>query len=266
MNDPVNINPSKRMQTAIVVALSMLSVFLLFQTFGVIKSNSNIGIEPGQNIISVSGKGEVFATADIANFTYTVEQEGSTVADAQKKAGEVSAKAIKVLKSAGIEDKDMKTTGYNVGPKYEYNTKPCGAYGCPPGNPTIVGYTVSENIRVKVRKIDTAGTIISNLGETGVTNLSNLDFTVDDEDVLSEEARSLAIVDAKNKAKKLAKDLGVSLGEVVNFNEETGGSRMYYDKAYGVNAQGLGAPVANVTIQKGENKITVNVNVTYRIR
>lgn len=266
MDQQLNINPPQKIQTGALVALIMLSVFLLVKTFNEIKQNSNIGVEAGQNIISVAGKGEVFATADIANFTFSIDQEGVTVAEAQRKATEISDKAVKILKDAGVEDKDIKTISYNVGPKYEYNTRPCTAYSCPPSNPTIVGYQVNETLFVKVREIDKAGGMISDLGEIGVTNISSLEFTVDDEDTLKTEARTIAITDAKEKAKKLAKDLGVRIGGVVSFNETSEPYPIYYNKA--MDAVGVGAPqiAPEVNLQKGENKITVNVNVTYRIK
>lgn len=255
------------MQKSIIAVLVLLAVFLGVSIIGGLKSFGNIGVEPGQNIVSVSGKGEVFATADLATFSFSVEQEGATVADAQKKAGSINDKAMKVLKDAGIADKDIKTTGYNVGPKYDYSARPCTTYGCPPSNPVIVGYQVSQTITVKVREIDKAGEIVSNLGESGVTNLSSLQFTIDDEDALKAEARTKAISDAKDKAEKLAKDLGVSLGRVVSFYETTEGGPIYYEKAM-MNGVGGGADAAapSTSFATGENKVSVNVTVTYRIR
>lgn len=264
--DQLNINSSKKLQNGVVIALILLSVFLGVKIIGELKSFPTIGVEPGQNIISVSGKGEVFATADLATFSFSVEQEGATVADAQKKAGAIHDKAMKVLKDAGITDKDIKTTGYNVGPKYDYSARPCNAYGCPPSNPVIVGYQVSQTITVKVREIDKAGEVVSNLGESGVTNLSSLEFTIDDEDALKTEARTLAIADAKDKAEKLSKDLGVSLGKVVSFYETTEGGPIYYEKAMMNSGVGGGADIPSTSFATGENKVGVNVTVTYRIR
>ncbi len=263
-----NINPPERLQKGAFFALVILSIFLIAKTVGEIKTLGTIGVEPGQDIISVSGKGEVFATADIANFTYSVDQEGSTVAEAQKKATDISEKALKVLKSAGIEDKDIKTTNYNVGPKYDYTVgPPCTPYSCPPSqNPKIVGYEVNETLSVKVRNTDKAGQVISNLGDTGVTNISSLEFTIDDEDTLKADARTKAIADARAKAEKLASDLGVSLGRVVNFNENNDAYPVFYEKSMGVGGSDAAATPPSVPLQKGQNKITVNVDVTYRIR
>lgn len=261
-----NIHSSKKVHNGVVAVLILLAVFLAVKVISEFKGLSSVGVEPGQNIISVSGKGEVFAAADLATFSFSVETEGVTVAEAQKKSGDIETKAMRVLKDAGVEDKDIKTTSYSVGPKYEYNVKPCTAYSCPPGNPTIVGYQVNHTITVKVRDIDKAGALVSNLGETGVSNISNVDFTIDDEDALKAEARSKAIIDAREKAQRLAKDLGVSLGKVVSFSEDYGGP-IYYGKAMEMGVGGANPQSApNTSFATGENKVSVGVNVTYRIR
>jgi uncharacterized protein YggE len=265
--EQLNMNTTKKLQGGVLAALILLSVFLGVKTIGEIMGFGTIGVEPGQNIISVTGEGEVFATADLATFSFSVEQEGATVAEAQKKSTEISEKAIKLLEDAGIEDKDIKTTGYNVGPKYDYNVRPCTAYNCPSSNPKIVGYEVSESIVVKVRKIDKAGGILSNLGATGVTNISSLEFTVDDEDALKVEARTKAIADAKEKAERLASDLDVGLGSVISFYESSeGGQPIMYAKAMDMAVGGATASSEAVPLAKGENKITVNVTITYRIK
>ena len=266
------INTSKRVHSAIVIALSLLAIFLLAKTLTEFKKYPNAGSEYGQNIISVSGKGDVYATADVATFSFSVMEEAPTVADAQKKATEKNNNAIKTLKDNGVEEKDIQTTGYNVNPKYDYNSgRPCTAYGCPPSTPKLIGYEINQSVTVKVRDIAKAGDILTKIGATGVSNISGLSFTIDDEESLKAEARSKAIENAKEKAKKLAKDLGVRLGDVTSFYEETNPGYPIYGKSMdsmSVGMGGAGNPVAMpiAEIATGQNKITISVNVSYRIK
>lgn len=271
MDQEMNINPPRRIQNAAIVALALLSLFLLAKTLTEFKKYPNAGSEYGQNIISVSGKGEVFATADVATFSFSVMEEGSTVAEAQKKATEKNNNAIKLLKDNGVEEKDIQTTGYNVNPKYDYNNsmRPCTQFGCPPSTPKLVGYEINQSVTVKVRDIAKAGDLLTKIGATGVSNISGLSFTIDDEESLKAEARSKAIADAREKAKKLAKDLGVKLGDVTSFYENTDPGYPIYGKMESM-AVGMGGAVNQVApapdIATGENKITINVNISYRIR
>lgn len=176
---------------------------------------------------------------------------------------------IDFLKKSGIEEKDIKTTNYNAYPKYEYqraSAEICASGNCQPGKQVLVGYEVSETVSVKIRNTDDTGKIVAGLGKLSVSDISGPNFAIDDEDALKAEARKKAIDDAKTKADILAKELGVKLVRVVSFNENNGGYPIYYAKA----AMGMGGAMETDAvaprIEKGENKISVDVNISYEIR
>ncbi|HYF10619.1 MAG TPA: SIMPL domain-containing protein [Candidatus Paceibacterota bacterium] len=223
-----------------------------------------------QNTITVDGRGEVNYKPDIATFTFAVTEEGKTVAEAQAKSSERMDKALKFLKDSGVEDKDVKTTGYHISPKYSYQTSAtCVPYGpCVPPDPKIVGYTVSQNVEVKVRKTDEAGDLLSGIGNVGVQNVSSLMFSVDDEEKYKREARAKAIEDARAKAKALASDLDVRIVRVVSFSE-AGYPMPYYGYGKGgvaYDRMEVAPQVANVQVPSGENEVVSQVSITYEIR
>jgi uncharacterized protein YggE len=96
--------------------------------------------------------------------------------------------------------------------------------------------------------------------------MSGPNFTIDKEDVLKEQARKMAIDEAKEKAEKLSKDLGVKLVRIVSFSENNGGygMPMYYDKEMSAVSSAGRAPAPE--LPTGENKIISNVTITYEIR
>lgn len=265
MSEPININPPKKMQTMAIVVLSFLSLFLVAKTIGEIKLWDIIDSTAVQNIITVSGSGEVFAVPDIATFNFSVDEKGATVAEAQRLATAKNNAAIKYLKNSGVNEKDIKTESYNANPQYDYGQIVCVRYPCPSSKPTLIGYEVSQTISVKIRDTDKAGEILTGIGATGVTNISGLTFTIDNDDVLKADARAKAIAEAKSKAQKLSKDLGVSLGKVTSFSEGSDYGMVYAmeSKAMGI---GGGAPDVAPEVPMGQNKIVVNVTVTYRIK
>ena len=221
-----------------------------------------------ENVITVTGQGEVNAVPDIASVSFSIQKDATTAKEAQTQVAEIEKKALDFLKTSNILDKDIKTTNSSFYPKYEYKYSklmPCNEYGCPPSNgkSVIVGYTASESITVKVRNTDDTGKIIEGLSALGVSNLSGPDFMIDDEDGLKEIARKNAIDDAKMKAEKLAKDLGIRLGSITSFSESGDYyPPMMYAKAEMSDSAGSSAPV----LPKGENTITSNVTITYEIR
>jgi uncharacterized protein YggE len=222
-------------------------------------------------VITVTGHGEVNAVPDLATIYFSVEESKDT----QKVASEaVNAKVSKVLaflKEAGIDEKDIKTEGYNSYPKYN-SPNPCPMYysekmlPCIQSETKIVGYTVSQSITVKIRKIDdNLSKVIDGINGFGVTNMSGPTLAIDDEDGLKAEARKEAIKEAREKAKVLSRDLGVRLGDVTSFNENYGGYPMYYAKgAMAFDAVAESAPAPE--IPKGENTISSDVTITYEIK
>lgn len=247
------------------IVLSVLgAVFLLVQTFA---SAGWINNQDYPNTIVVSGVGEAVAVPDVATFSFSVVESSEDVASAQNIATEKFNKVFEYLKNSGIEEKDMKTTGYNVYPKYEWIQPICiSEISCPRGKNELVGYEVSQSVKVKVRDTQKAGDILSGIGSFNVSNISGLNFEVDDEEALIADARSKAIEDAKVKAKKLAKELGVNLVDIIGFNEGYEGP--VYESYMESKAYGLGGDMMmeSPSIPTGENQIERTVYITYKIR
>ena len=218
--------------------------------------------------VTVDGKGEAYAVPDIAQFNFSVVSLKATVADAQKEASTKINAITAYLKEQGVEEKDIKTSGYNVSPQYEWQQVTCIAYPCPSGKRVLKGYEVRQSTDVKVRDTAKAGDLLAEAGSRGATEVSGLTFTVDDEDAVQAEARAEAVADAKNKAELLAKSLGVRLGRVVSFGENNGGYPVpyYYDKAVGLGGASEARVAVAPEISTGENKTVVQVSVPYELR
>ncbi len=260
---------SKRVGKWAAISLVLLSAFLLVKTVTDIKKLPKAGMEIyPQSTIMVSGTGEAFAIPDIATLSFSVTEVGESVEAAQALLDAKVNKALAVLKDAEIDEKDIKTTSYNVYPKYEWKQIYCITTPCPQGKNELIGYEVSEMVTVKIRDIKKAGDLVSKIGAVNVSNISGVEFTVDDRDKYVAEARAEAIEKAKAEAKVLAKELGVRLGRMLYYNEN-GGYPMYYG------AEGMGggvamdkavAPQARAELPEGETKITSQVSLTYEIR
>ena len=217
------------------------------------------------NVITVSGKGEVVVKPDIAAVSFGVTAENLDVAKAQTESTTKMNKIIDLLKTKGVAEKDIKTTNYNIYPRYDY-LQTAEIYPYYGGKQVLSAYVVSQTVEVKIRDISKAGEILSGVAEFGVTDISGLTFTVDNEETVKDQARDLAIQDAKAQAKVLAKGLGVRLVKITSFSEN-GNYPIYYGLEKSTMAYGIGGGDAVApTVMTGENKITSNVSITYEIR
>lgn len=259
---------SKKVSKWIVFSLMLFSLFLLVRVLIDFKKLPNVGKEIyPQSTIQVNGKGEAYAIPDIATFSFSVTELGDTVKQAQEKADQKINKALAAVREAGIEDKDIKTTNYNVYPKYEWNQVQCLVYPCPVGKSVLTGYEVTQGITIKIRDTEKAGDLVTKIGAVGVSNISGLEFSVDDREKYIAEARAEAIAEAKAKAKELAKQLGVRLGKMMYYNDNN--YPYYYGEGMGGGAKDMSvssvAP-ARAELPQGEAKITSEVNITYEIK
>ena len=211
------------------------------------------------DVISVTGTGEIYVTPDIGLVDISVQTQNKDVSKASNDNNEKMNSIITYLKSSGVDEKDIKTTSYSIYPVYSWEDKT--------GRRNLDTYEVSQVLEVKIRDLSKVGEIISKSTELGANNVSSLSFTIDDDEKVKEQAKEQAIKNAKEKADKLGKALGVHLVKIVNFSEGT--SYPAYDSYY-KSATGMGGAEmlssAAPTVMTGQNKITSTVTITYSVR
>lgn len=232
--------------------LSVLSIVLivaLFSTMGFLRSAG-----ASSSTVTFTGEGKVSAKPDIATVDFSIVTEATTSTDAQNQNSSKSKSVEDFLKKQGIEDKDIKTTAYNIYPQYYYPAN---------GPQRFSGYQVSQSYHVKIRDFTKASAVVDGLVKAGVNQVNNLEFEIEDPDRLQADARAMAIEDAKSKADELKGEVGIKLGKIVSFSENTGGYPIY---AYDYAEAGRGGGGSGPALPTGENEITVSVSITYQIK
>ncbi|MBU2263126.1 SIMPL domain-containing protein [Patescibacteria group bacterium] len=246
----------KNLTRLLSILVIVLAIFLAIQAYNGFQEGKYIGkdIMPS-NTITVSAAGEVFAKPDIAQISVSAVREAKTVLEAQKSHTESINKIVAYLKDSGIEEKDIRTSAYNIYPRYDYLRDKGQVFR---------GYEVSQTLDVKIRDLEKVGKILGGVAEMGANQVGGINFVIDDEDAVKEEARKQAIDKAKEKADQIAKDLGVSFGRLVSFYESSGDFPIY--RSYMTEGMGGAEPVPVPEIPSGENKVTVTINLTYEIK
>jgi len=209
--------------------------------------------------IYVSAEGKTTVSPDIAKFSFSVVSEGM---DPEKLAEDNNSKinkAIDYLKTQNIESKDIKTAGYDLSPRYEYDETKRRSF--------ISGYTLTQTIFVKIRDFAKIGKILGGLPNLGINQISGLTFEVEDQDRYLNDARQEAFEKAYAKAKAMAKQNKVRIKRVVTFSENQGGYPIsrFAGAEYGKGGDVMTSAIAP-TIEPGTQEVTVNVTVTYEIR
>lgn len=262
-NNPFDeIFSSVGMRGALIGVSCILSLFLLAETIN-IAANFGRPNTPATDTITVQGDGQATLAPDVARVSFSVQNTSATVAEAQNATTKQANAALEFVKGQGVADKDVKTLSYNISPQYSYPA-PCTTGLCPYRTPKITGYQVSETIQVTMRDLTKVGELLGGLGKLEVQNVNGPAFALDDSTAGYDAARADAIDKAKIQANRLAGQLGVKLGKIVNFSESSGG---YNYPMYGLGMAAeskASAPTPDVPV--GENTYSASVSITYEIR
>jgi hypothetical protein len=254
----------KSTQMRILIMLLLLMGIIALGSYASLNFDKMEFLNPSPATIVVSGEGEAFSKPDIGTFSFSVTARGIDAAQAQEASGTSINAILAYLTEQEVAEKDIKTQNYNLNQKWKYEQSLCFGDGYCPNNRVEDGYEVSQTVTLKVRDISAAGTIIAGVGERGATDISNLNFSVDDIDSLQAEARAAAITDAQDKAAVLAEQLGVRIVRLASYNEEGGGySQPFYDTRMMGMEMAEDSSFPGAELPAGEETTTIRVSAVY---
>jgi hypothetical protein len=202
--------------------------------------------------LTVVGSGTVSARPDMAQIQVGVVTEAASAAKALKDNNDAMARLFATLDGRGIPRKDVQTSTFSVVPQYKRG--PHSEH-----LPEIIGYRVSNAVRVKVRKLDALGDVLDEVVQQGANQVQGVSFSVAEPTPLLDEARRKAMADARRKAELYAKEAGVTVGRALLIQEQS--PHLPGPFLAGVSR----AEAARVPIAEGELDFGAIITVTYAI-
>ena len=206
-----------------------------------------------ERTVSVSATGQANATPDMAAISTGVQTEADSAREAMTKNTQAMSKLIDGLKAAGIDPKDIQTTAVNVNPRY---TNPRDGK-----QPVINGYAAQNQVRIVVRDLKKLGEILDASLTLGATQMGGISFDVSNAEVLKDEARKAAMVNARRRAELYAAAAGASLGQVVSIAEDV---RMAGPRPMVMARAQMSAEA--VPVEPGSMKLEATVHVTWSLK
>ena len=196
---------AKRLTAPFGVCAALLAVFM---TAGPAHTQQPPGPPPPlpPARIIVTGSGSVTAPPDYAEIASGVTTQAKTAKEASDANAKVMAALNAALKSDGIAAGDIQTLRFSVSP----------VYGSPQQNapPKLVGFSVSNELSIKVRQIGKVGEILDSLIQAGATDSGSVQFLHSNMSQSLDQARQAAMADARRKAAVYAQSAGLKLGSV----------------------------------------------------
>lgn len=214
---------------------------------------STNAIQP-ETTLSISATAEVTAEPDVAYLTGGVVSEAVTAEAALRQNAVDMAGVYEALEAAGLERKDIQTSNFSLQPKYVYPKN---------AERQIVGYTVSNQVTVKVTDMDRVGELIDAMVSRGGNNFNGVRFAIQDPSELVNEARRKAMKDAMARAELYAEVAGYDIARIVTIDE--GGSYAPSPSPVVMRSMAESDSYAATQVSGGELSYSASVNVVFEL-
>jgi uncharacterized protein YggE len=206
--------------------------------------------------LTASGEGTVLAVPDIAIVTLGVLSEAKTAGEALAANNADMTKVIDAVKAAGVAENDIGTSDFSVSPVYQQQPVRADGSEAPP---VIVGYRVSNTVRVVIRDFAKSGEILDKVVSAGANQVNSINFDLSDRVTPADQALREAITAATRKATLMADAAGVRLVRVVSVTTFDSGP---IPMARGEMAYAMKVAVP---VMAGQSSVTANATIAWEI-
>lgn len=211
--------------------------------------------QPRPATIQVTGRAQVSETPDRVYIDIGVTTQAQKSEAAASQNAKRLSDVIAALKRAAGPGAQLTTTQYSVSPNYTY---PRGG-----GTPTVVGYTASNVVRIRLDDLGRIGRVIDAATEAGSNNIQDIRFALRDEQGPRSEALREAARNARQDADALAGALGLGVVRVVTVSEGGPEARPVpiYEQAVTVSA----ARAVRTPVEAGTIDVSATVTLTVEV-
>jgi len=214
-----------------------------------------------QSTISVSGTGTVSARPDMIQMSITLSKVAETTKMAQEEISKMVRQAMKILKEANIEDKNINTASLRFNSEYDYGK----------GRRILIGQRAEQSITFSIEGINNdnekVSGIIDQLIQINGIELNQLNFSVKNPTEYYVKSRELAYKKAVEKANQYAELSKLKIIKVLSISENGFQqispiqNRLYNQRA--VFPEPAMAAADATALPMGDLEITTNISVMF---
>ncbi|HEY8026791.1 MAG TPA: SIMPL domain-containing protein [Burkholderiaceae bacterium] len=222
---------------------------------------------PPQRSVTVTGEAEVKVVPDEVVLSFGVESHDKSLVEVKRMNDTRVKNIVNGLLAQNVMNKDIKTDYINLQPEYQYSSSSFGR-----GVGTFIDYSERTAFVVTLRDITKYEAVITALLQAGTESISSVNFRTSETRKFKDEARTLAMKAAREKAEALAAVLGEQIGRVREIHEgqeNTYGGFFQRNANAQVNAfqNSAGAgDASDSSLAPGTLSIRANVTVTFDLK
>jgi len=168
--------------------------------------------QPGPPVVSVTGTGEIERVPDFARIFISVTNQADAVGEAVAANNEATSRALSRLAELGVAREDILTSNFQVYDTPERRDRDGNIRPQP-------AYTAAHQLRVVTRDIDGVGQLAGEVLALDGMTFQSIAWGLDRSDEAQDEARRLAVADARRQAQVLTEAAGVEIGPIRQISE-----------------------------------------------
>ncbi|AZI59178.1 DUF541 domain-containing protein [Nakamurella antarctica] len=201
--------------------------------------------------VTVTGQGRVKIAADQVAVDLAIEIVRSEASQAFEAAAGSATTVLALLADGGVDSRSVRTTNMHLAPKLSWQD----------GQERMLGFSCGQGLLAVLQGLSGLSRLLSSVATAGVEGVrfNGLVFSAADPAQAQQQARALAIADAKNKAEHYAQLVGRQLGQAISVSEipgSAGGGPITMMRA---------ASLADMPVAPGEGEVDAKVEVVYEI-
>src|SRR5690606_673975 len=154
-------------------------------------------VEP-EGVLRVTGYGEVTVAPDRATVTFAAVGRGDTAPAAQQEMNVQLNAMLRALEAFGLPEGAVRTRQFTLNPRYRYDS----------GQSSIIGYEARTQLEVRLDQLERLGALVQTLVDNGITEVSRIEYSLQDVRAAQAAALREAADDARWRAETLAEALG----------------------------------------------------------
>jgi uncharacterized protein YggE len=209
--------------------------------------------------IVTSGQAEVKVTPDRATVHVGMYTTAATAAAAAAENNRKQTAIIDAIRALGIPAQQITTMNYNVHPEMRHDPQPRGGVSTPP---KVVGYVVTNTVRVELRRIDQVGPVIDAALAKGSNQIHGVEFSASTADSARRDALAEAVARARADAEVMARAAGGRIGGLLELSTSGPSVRPMYASRQ-VMMEAAGSVAAPTPIQPGEQSVSAFVSARW---
>ncbi|MFC5652813.1 SIMPL domain-containing protein [Paenibacillus solisilvae] len=154
--------------------------------------------------IEVQGEGTVTASPDRVLVVLGAITEGDALQLVQAENAMIVTNIIQSLQNLGIPKEKIQTYDFRIDPQYDYED----------GKQIFRGYKVTHLLQITTDRVEQTGVIVDTAVSQGANSVSNIQFTLINPEIYENQALSLAVRNARQKAVTIAQTLGATIAAI----------------------------------------------------